>query len=266
MTADQPPLGAWGAEGLALSLLPGGHRNRVLRGQGRARDLVFKTTRREEAALRWLGPVQAAARAAGLQAPGLIPSRAGQLGVDGWTCEPWLQGRPAEPADLARMVPMIARFHHLGRDEPQRPGFVAAAEAGPRTVAGDLDLPAMPAKLVAACLRAWEPLAGRPTAALHGDLGPGNVLMTASGPALIEWDEARRDAALFDLASLPPRQQAGGQPPAPSGIFGSGAGQEADEIAGHTVAARACLAWEVAVCWRVEPARARRLARELMAG
>ncbi|WP_164738268.1 phosphotransferase [Frigidibacter oleivorans] len=240
MTGDLPPLAAWGAEGLALTPLPGGHRNLVLRGQGGGRDLVFKTTRRDEAALRWLGPVQDAARAAGLRAPGLIASAAGHLRVEGWTCEPWLPGVPAEAADLARIAPLVDRFHRNARPLPQRPGFVAAAEAGPRTAAGDLDLPAMPGDLAAACLRAWAPLAGQPMTALHGDLGPGNILMTVDGPALIDWDEARRDAPLFDLAAL----------------------MQADDA----VAARACLAWEVAVCWHVEPARARRLARGLRAG
>jgi Ser/Thr protein kinase RdoA (MazF antagonist) len=34
----------------------------------------------------------------------------------------------------------------------------------------------------------------------HGDLNPGNVIMTAEGPRLIDWTEAKRAPAAFDLA------------------------------------------------------------------
>ena len=34
----------------------------------------------------------------------------------------------------------------------------------------------------------------------HGDLNPGNVIMTAEGPRLIDWTEAKRAPAVFDLA------------------------------------------------------------------
>ena len=34
----------------------------------------------------------------------------------------------------------------------------------------------------------------------HGDLNPGNVIMTAEGPRLIDWTEAKRAPPAFDLA------------------------------------------------------------------
>ncbi len=34
----------------------------------------------------------------------------------------------------------------------------------------------------------------------HGDLNPGNVIMTAQGPRLIDWTEAKRAPPAFDLA------------------------------------------------------------------
>ncbi|WP_299724876.1 phosphotransferase [uncultured Tateyamaria sp.] len=214
-----PPLAAWDLSGDARPL-PGGHRNTVLR----VGNHVLKTTRRSEAALRWLEPVQTGAATCGLYAPRLLPSRDGSLNVEGWTCEPYCAGVPTSPCDIAGNM---RDFHALGGDIPQRPGFASARDLLERDAGGDVDLSAMPGELAASLRAVWSDLAGAETA-IHADLNPSNILRDADGRVtLIDWDEARRDVTLFDSADAahPARQ-----------------------------------AWEVACCWHIEPDRARTLA------
>ena len=98
----------------------------------------------------------------------------------------------------------------------------------------------MPEPLAASCRAAWAPLVGRRQTAIHGDLHSANLMLDTEGrPVLIDWDEARRDSPLFDLASI-----ATG-PASP-------------------VLARARLAWEVAAGWRTEPTYAKALATRLL--
>ena len=97
----------------------------------------------------------------------------------------------------------------------------------------------MPPDLVRACRAAWEPFADRPQSVVHGDLNPSNLLRTRDGgAALLDWDEARADGSWFDLRALEP-----------GGARGDAGAEQ-----------RALDAWEIAVCWLVEPDHARRLA------
>jgi len=86
---------------------------------------------------------------------------------------------------------------------------------------------------------------------VHGDLGPGAVLVDESGDggvSLIDFDEARVDVAAFDLAGLPrPVRKL------------SGAKAELDD----EVVEVAALAWETATCWVIEPGYARRCLQRL---
>lgn len=240
MRPPEPVLALWGIAG-PLQRLTGGHRNAAWRAGGQGRDLVLKSTRRSTAALDWLGPMMGAAEAAGFAVPRLIPSRQGRLCEAGWTCEPYIEGRPFAPADLARIAGQVADLHRRTAALPQRPGFVGAVDlAAGAGSGGDVNLAAMPAPLAAACRAAWGALQGQPVLGIHGDLGPGNLLWTASGqPALLDWDEARQDAAVFDTgpcgADLAPPLR------------------------------RALLAWEIACCWQPEPERAAALAEGFMA-
>ena len=237
VAAELPPLAAWGIEA-ALEVLPGGHRNRVLRTRGLAAERVFKTTRRSAEALAWLGPVHGAATAAGFGVPALIASQRGALVEAGWTCEPFIAGRAFAQDDLHQIALQLAAFHATTRALPQRPGFRAAADFGTASHGGDIDLDQMPAPLAQTCRADWAALADLPRAVVHGDICVGNVLWADGGlPALLDWDEARHDATLFDLGQMGPVSPA---------------------------AARALAAWEVAVCWQIEPARARALARRLL--
>jgi len=235
-TAALPPLEAWGIVA-TLEPLPGGHRNTAFRTRGLAGERVFKTSRRSQGALAWLAPVHAAATAAGFRVPDLIASQRGALSVAGWTCEPFIAGRAFAETDLPGIAPQLAAFHAASGALPQRPGFRAAADFAAATRGGDIDLGLMPARLVQACRAAWATLAGLPRAVVHGDICAGNLLHGDDGrPVLLDWDEARHDAPLFDLGQLAP------MPPA---------------------IRRALAVWEVAVCWQIEPARARALARRL---
>lgn len=223
---DAPDPGAWGLQG-ALQPLGQGARNTVFRCGAH----VLKSTGHGEAALRWLARPQAAARAAGFLVPALLPTRSGRLAHRGWTAEPYLPGPLASAADLASLAPLIRAFHSRCRDLPQRPGAPSALSAGRL-------LHQMPQPLAARLERCLAPVAGMAAGAIHGDLNAGNVILTADGPALIDWDEARRDALCLDHLAL-------GQPGTPA-------------------QRHAALAWEIACCWRPEPARARRLARGLI--
>jgi Ser/Thr protein kinase RdoA (MazF antagonist) len=79
------------------------------------------------------------------------------------------------------------------------------------------------------------PVATGKVAAVHGDVHPGNVLRLAGGGlALIDWEEARIGDTRLDL----------------------GFSRDAAGRAAHAAA-------EVAACWRVEPERARIMARRL---
>lgn len=218
-----PPLGAWGLTGTPVPL-PGGHRNTVLR----VGDHVLKTTRRSEAAIRWLIPVHNAARDAGLHAPAPLPDSDGHLVCDGWTCEPFCPGIPTPPE---RISAHIMAFHAATRDIPQRPAFVSAKGLLSQTSGGDVDLAHIPSTLVTRLRAAWAALPAADHCIVHADLNASNILTAPDGKiTVLDWDEARRDHPGFDAAAPDP------------------------------VIAKARLAWEIACCWQVEPDRARRLA------
>lgn len=233
---DRPPAHLWGIDA-PLTQLSGGHRNRAFRTRGLAQEQVFKTTRRSEASLAWLGAVQDHAEAAGFIVPRLTASRNGCLSEQGWTCEPFMAGIACAAERLGDVEPLLRRFHGLAVGLPQRPGFINAAAFTPGGRGADIDLPMLPPALAAECLDAWRTFDDVPIQAIHGDMNPSNLIWTADGvPALLDWDEARVDVALFDLAPL-------SRPKVVSDAH-----------------RRAILAWEIACSWSIEPDHARRLA------
>lgn len=234
-----PPVYLWHVNA-DIRPLPGGYRNRVYRTVGLQRDLVFKTTRRSENSLRWLGPVQDFARQAGFIVPKLIPTREGRLSGAGWTCEPFVKGKHGGRKQLSGIANRLRAFHCLAESLPQRPGFLHAAGFVPGSRAGDTDLARMPQALAEQCLQAWRVLDGLPIRAIHGDINSNNLIWTASGePALIDWDEARVDASVFDIAVVSP------------------------DAANHTPELELALkAWEIACSWLIEPNHARQLATD----
>ena len=218
--------------------LRGGYRNTVLLVETAGERHIAKSTRRSEAALRWAENAMHAAQAAGFVTPAFVPSIRGRLVEDGVTVETFIEGEPASQEDLVTARRFLERFHQETRDWPQRPGFASATELLELERGGDVDLSEMPSDLVEICRLAWRVLAYEPVSVVHGDLNSANVLRTPNGLlVLLDWDEARRDASVFDTAAL-------------------------EGEVSHAVA-RALLAWEVAVSWRVEPQHARAQAERL---
>ena len=224
-----------------LGALEGGYRNTVYLVERGGERFVAKSTRRSEAQLQWLGPLQEAARRAGFLVPALIPAEDGRLCADGWTLEPFMPGERLSRNELPGLLPKLEAVHRLTEDLPQRPGFAAARDLLRRDAGGDADLAAMPPDLVRRCRDAWRPFEAALLCGLHGDPNPDNVLRHPSGVfVLLDWDEARVDAPLYDRTAL--LGQAGATP------------REW----------RAFLAWEVVVGWRIEPAHAQRSAEALL--
>jgi len=227
-----------------LGPLEGGHRNTVFLAERNGSRYVAKTTRRSEASLRWTVEVMRAANKVGFVVPYFVQGQTGSLVADGVTLEPFVAGEPASMTDLAGMFGRLERFHLATRTFPQRPDFASATELLTKSRGGDVDFTGMPAALVATCRAAWQALLTAPCSAVHGDLNPANMLKTPSGKlALLDWDEARRDASLFDRVAV--------------------GGEHGLEATSDQAVARALLAWEVAVSWTVEPEHARRQALEL---
>lgn len=231
-----PPIHLWEIDA-PLEPLSGGHRNAVFRTSELERDLVFKSTRRDEVQIRWLTPVLTAAQAAGFVVATPIPACDGRHVADGWTCEPLIEGRPFQPDDVPQIAEQIDRLHAATARLPQRPGFATARGFLSMDRGGDVDLTTLPPDLAQLCRKAWDDVAGD-TGVIHGDLGAGNLLHTESGPALLDWDEARVDLRAFDLIRSRPDTATATQK-------------------------TAALAWEVACSWQIEPEHAKLVARVL---
>jgi hypothetical protein len=235
----EPPIHLWGVKA-NLTRIMGGYRNIAFQTAGLQRDWVFKTTRRTPDAIQWLLPVLSAAEQSGFVVPRLVKSISGRYVEDGWTCEPLIHGKAFQPADLSLIKPHILDFHKATKNIPQRPGFRSSSDLLHCMSGGDIDLTNMPADIVAKCRDAWSHTAGRLTCVVHGDLNPNNLIMTGDKTiALIDWDECRVDAELFDRAAL-----------------------NLDSF--DRVGKIAALAWEVACCWHTEPIHAKDVAAKFM--
>lgn len=234
-------LTAWGPDIALGEHLGGGHRNEVRAGRLAGRRVVVRRSRRTAEALAWELALLDHLHAAGLRVPIVVPVPDGRRQVDGVVVCTWLDGvPPASAADWRLVAAELDRLHRLTRDWPQRPGFSAtrallAADAG-----GDVHLDRMPPAVVARLRAAWRAIAEEPTAVVHGDPGPANLRIAGSRVGFLDWDEARVDAALLDLAALP---------------LGRSTGIAAERLAR---ARRALDAWEIANAWTLEPAYARR--------
>lgn len=203
------------------------------------RAFVARKTARSEPQLRWVLTVQRLARQAGFRVAPFRAALSGALAAGGWTLEPMLEGRGAGLREMSALLPRIADFHALGQGMKQRPGFASSADLVATDAGGDVDLGALPLPLADACRAAWSPFCGQAETCVHGDLGPGNVLLGPGGPALIDWDEARLDLPFHDLVACKTLPEA---------------------------EARAQLAYEMAVNWRKDRAYARSLAQHLQQG
>lgn len=226
-----------------LRELKGGYRNNVVLLKKDSAYLVAKTTRRSQKALEWLELVFPFAREAGFVVPSFIPSLDNEIVHTGVTVERFIEGKPIELEDLPKVNAQLERFHALTRHLPQRPSFASATDLILKNYGGDVDLTVMPQALIQACRKAWQCLIFEPCSVIHGDPNPSNILKTPEGRyALIDWDEARVDASCFDRYGL--------------------LKERFDHPAKQAIE-RAALAWEVAVCWQIEPEHARTQALKL---
>ncbi|MEJ2667178.1 MAG: phosphotransferase [Deinococcales bacterium] len=258
-------LSAWGTLRVVRPLGGGNRGGAVLvhgttpqSGSGAGLFVAKPTTRAADAVV-WAARIQRHARDAGFEVPAYRRSRHGRFVEGGFTLEAYVEGRPSTMAERAAALRDLSAFHEITRGMRQRPGFAGSAALLRRSRGGDVDLRAMPADLVHLAREAWRPFASRPTVAVHGDLNADNVLATPAGRlALIDWDECRLDASVFDEAvwlgaDRDARAWAGAA---------SASGVEPDA----TAVQRAVLAWEVAACWTAEPEHAFRLAERLRGG
>ena len=152
---------------------------------------------------RWLGRL-------GLELPALLAERPNELDFG------FIHGRHAEPQDLIRMASYLGRVHELAfsaalhrarLDTPFSTGFhhripdfvtprLRAVDA--RLRSGLVPDPLLSSTDVGLLLRK---VAGEP-AAFYKDTNPRNVLITADGPVMVDFDDLTLAPFGYDLAKL----------------------------------------------------------------
>jgi Ser/Thr protein kinase RdoA (MazF antagonist) len=239
-------LRAWSEAAVVEGRLGGGHRNTMWAVRVGGRRYAARLSTRPEAALDWEIALLDHLRTAGMVVPEILPARDGRARVEGLVLFGWLEGEPpSTERDWRLAADELDRLHALTRGWPQRPAFRSSQDLLAADRGGDARLDLMPADVVERVRRAWHGLSGEPMSVVHGDPGGGNIRMQGARAGLIDWDEARVDVSLLDLAALP-------------------AGLALPVDAARLVCARrAAVAWEVANGWVVEPTYARRRLREL---
>ncbi|MCB1355011.1 MAG: phosphotransferase [Maritimibacter sp.] len=233
MTEPGAFLAAWGLAG-APPVLVARRENHVYRVETRDGPRALRLhrpglrTRAElQSELDWM----AVLAAGGLRVPAPCPTPDGVLcveigGVVGSMVH-WIEGRPmGVDGQLAALADAPAAYHALGQamarlhaisdawETPPgfaRPAWDADGLVGPDPLWGrywenPLLTPAQAALLRDARDLARERLAagaaGRDEGLIHADLVPENVILTESGPALIDFDDGGWGARVFDLATV----------------------------------------------------------------
>lgn len=234
-------LSLWGRDAARIERLAGGSSNDVWSVRVEGKLAVGRQGKRTDADLAWEANLLQHLDRNGLTVPVPIPATDGRPFVDGLMVMAYMEGGPPETAgDWRRVADALRELHRLTAGWPQRPGWRSSTDLLTADTGTRIDLTAMPAEAVERCRAAWARLAGRETRVVHGNPNnPGNVRMTATQVALIDWDEAHVDVPDLDLVL--PHNGAGLEGPA------------------HDVAAQAAAAWEAAVCWKDDYA-VRRLA------
>jgi Ser/Thr protein kinase RdoA (MazF antagonist) len=223
-------LGQWGEDAARIEPLAGGVANDVWSVRVDGHLAVGRLGARSDADLAWETELLQHLDREGLTVPVPIPTAEGRLFAGGLVVMTYVDGGPPETrADWCRVAGMLRELHRLTQGWPQRPGWRSSTDLLHAGTGTRIDLTAMPPESVARCRAAWARLAGRRTCVVHGDLNPGNVRLTASRVALIDWDESHVDVPDLDLV-LP----------------GNAAGLD---DGAHDIAAQASAAWQAAVCW-----------------
>jgi Ser/Thr protein kinase RdoA (MazF antagonist) len=224
-------LGQWGDDAVRIEPLAGGVANDVWRLRVNGQIAVGRLGTRSDADLAWEAALLQYLDREGMNVPVPIPTSDGRLFVDGLVVMTYMEGGPPETAtDWRRVADTLRQLHGLTQGWPQRPGWRSSTDLLEAETGTKVDLRAMPPEGVARCRAAWARLSGRPTCVVHGNpTNPGNIRITATTVALIDWDECHVDFPELDLVL--PHNAAG-----------------LDKTI-HDIAGQASAAWEAAVCW-----------------
>jgi Ser/Thr protein kinase RdoA (MazF antagonist) len=239
-------LAAWSSTALVERRLGGGNRNQIWSVRIAGRRYAARLSDRSEPALDWEVRLLEHLQAAGMTVPAVLHTQDGRSRVDGLVVFSWLEGRSPESEREWRLVAAeLDRLHALTSGWPQRPTFRSSLELLRNDTGGDVRLDLMPPEVVERVREAWRVMVNEPLSVIHGDPGLDNIRLQGGRVGLIDWDEARVDVSLLDLASLP---------------------LDLAPAIDHGRLARArhaALAWEVANGWVPEPEYARRRLVEL---
>jgi Ser/Thr protein kinase RdoA (MazF antagonist) len=221
----------WGKNAIRIERLAGGVANDVWSVRVDGQLAVARLGKRSDADLAWETGLLQYLNREGLTVPVPIPTKDGRLFVDGLVVMTYVEGGPPESkSDWRRVAETLRELHGLTQGYPQRPGWRSSTDLLQFDTGTKVDLTLMPSEGVARCRTAWARLIGRPTCVVHGDPNNlGNVRITSSRVALIDWDESHVDVPDLDLVL--PHNAA-----------------DLDEDA-LDIAAQASAAWEAAVCW-----------------
>jgi Ser/Thr protein kinase RdoA (MazF antagonist) len=232
----------WGGGATITAKLSAGTRSDVWAVQIEERRHTLRRSRRSSAAVHWELDLIQFLSSQGIGVPSVLPTTDGSRTYGRFFALSWIDGHPPQTdAEWREVATALERVHELTRAWPQRPTFASTVELLTGSAGGDVDLSLMPRAAVEQCREAWARLIGKRTSAIHGD-PRGNALITEEGVQFIDWDEARVDVSVLDLADLPGEH-------APPSVL--------------AVARRAASAWEAAASWSLEPEYARRRLAEL---
>ena len=197
----------WGDSARIGLRLSGGHRNDVREVWVGGVRYAGRLSPRSSAAIEWELDLLHDLHRAGLRVPLPHSTPNGRRVVDGLVLFGWLDGTPpSSDRDWSDVAATLQRLHQLTQGWPQRPGFRSTRELLTINTGGDVRLDQMPPNAVRLCRAAWRELDGEPQSVVHGDPGAANIRISAEGIGLLDWDEARVDASILDLAALPPGQ------------------------------------------------------------
>ena len=234
----RPDVGPWPALGL-VGRAVGGSRSEVWLGDLDDQRVAVRRSRRRGASLEWELDLLAALAEHGFLVPQVIPAADGSRHIDGLVVQQWIPGRrPEGDADWRAVAQELVRLHQATRDHLQRPGCCSLDELDAQRRSVDADLASLPTAVEAEIRSVLVLAEALERAVIRGDPGPDNVRLTAGGRVgFLDWDEARVDVTVLDLADL-------GVPVLPP-----------DE---HVRATLLADAWETVNAWTAEPAYARR--------
>ena len=227
----------------------------------RGERYVARLSPRTPAALDWELDLLETLRRHDFTVPQPVRSVSGERHIDGLVVFTFLEGKqpegprdwspssrvnsPRAQRDWQLVSDELRRLHELTRAWPQRPGFRTSRDLLTENAGGDVDMSLLHPTDAALCRDAWSDLPRGQESVVHGDPSASNILIDGDRVGLLDWDEARVDSPLLDLGALPDAELAG----LPTDDFRR--------------AQRAAVAWEVAVCWRLEGDYARRRLKEL---